>query len=120
MRSKTRKRRGGMDHEAPPPYSPPRSPPAYQQEPQPQEQRIPPMLSPREWSKLKGILRLRPIAFDIRTPTTIVFNSHVPENNMAVLPHPEGRNPSQLTAEAMECSTRKSTRYSLLRIRHTN
>jgi hypothetical protein len=28
---------------------------------------------------------LRPIAFDIRTPTTIVFNSHLPENNMAVL-----------------------------------
>ena len=85
MRSKTRKRKGGMDHEAPPPYSPPRSPPGYQQEPQPQEQRTPPMLSSREWSKLKGILRLRPIAFDIRTPTTIIFNSHVPENNMAVL-----------------------------------
>ena len=85
MRSKTRKRRGGMDHEVPPPYSPPRSPPTYQQEPQPQEQRTPPMLSSREWSKLKGILRLRPIPFDIKTPTTIIFNSHVPENNMAVL-----------------------------------
>ena len=77
MRSKTRKRRGGMDHEAPPPYSPPRSPPPYR--------RTPPPLTTREWSKLKGILRLRPIAFDIRTPTTIVFNSHLPENNMAVL-----------------------------------
>ena len=85
MRSKTRKRKGGMDHEVPPPYSPPRSPPAYQQEARPQEQRRPPPLRPREWSKLKGILRLRPIAFDIRTPTTIVFNSHMPENNMAVL-----------------------------------
>ena len=89
MRSKTRKRRGGMDHEAPPPYSPPRPPPGYRRTPPPAAPaaaaRSPPPLTTREWSKLKGILRLRPIAFDIRTPTTIVFNSSLPENNMAVL-----------------------------------
>ena len=92
MRSKTRtrKRRGGMDHEVPPPYSPPHPPPGYRRTPPPEPApaaaaRSPPPLTTREWSKLKGILRLRPIAFDIRTPTTIVFNSSLPENNMAVL-----------------------------------
>ena len=111
MRSKTRKRRGGMD-EVPPPYSaasaaaPPAAPPAYRRTPPPAASPAappappaapaaapaaalgpysPPPLTTREWSKLKGVLRLRPIAFDIRTPTTIVFNSSLPENNMAVL-----------------------------------
>ena len=89
MRSKTRKRRGGMDYEVPPPYSPPRRPPDYRITPPPPAPaaaaRSPPPLTTREWSKLKGVLRLRPIAFDIRTPTTIVFNSSLSEDDMAVL-----------------------------------
>ena len=95
MRSKTRKLRGGMDHEAPPPYSPPRGspPPAAApgpaaSEPAPpayrfatSEERNPSQLTQEQWSALQG--RARDITFEIREPTKIVFNSRLPENNMA-------------------------------------
>ena len=98
MRSKTRKRRGGMDHEVPPAYSPPRSPPAYQRTlppayqrtlppaapaaaPAPPQERNPSQLTQDQWSALQG--RKRNITFEIRQPTKIVFNSRLPENNMA-------------------------------------
>ena len=101
MRSKTRKRRGGMDHEAPPPYSPPRSPPTYRRTPPPaplaraapaspqgygaqfatSEERNPSQLTAEEWSALQG--RARDITFEIREPTKIVFNSRLPPSNMA-------------------------------------
>ena len=96
MRSKTRtrKRRGGMDHEVPPPYSPPRSPPSYRRTPAPPapqgygaqfappgEERNPSQLTGEEWSALQG--RARDITFEIREPTRIVFDSRLPENNMA-------------------------------------
>lgn len=104
MRSKTRtrKRRGGMDHDVPPPYSPPRSPPAYRRTPppaalapaapaQPQgygaqfapsgEERNPRRIY--QWSALQG--RARDITFEIREPTRIVFDSRLPPNNMATI-----------------------------------
>lgn len=95
MRSKTRKRRGGMDHEAPPPYSPPRSPPGYRRTPPPPaapqgygaqfapsgEERNPSQLTQQQWSALQG--RVRDITFEIREPTRIVFDSGLPLNNMA-------------------------------------
>ena len=97
MRSKTRKRKGGMDHEVPPPYSPPRSPPAYRRTPPPAapappqgygaqfatsgEERNPQELTQDQWSALQG--RARDITFEIREPTRIVFDSRLPENNMA-------------------------------------
>ena len=110
MRSKTRtrKRRGGMDHEAPPPYSPPHSPPAYRRTPPPAapapaaaaaapappqgygaqfatsgEERNPSQLTQEEWSALQG--RARDITFEIREPTRIVFDSRLPPNNMATI-----------------------------------
>ena len=103
MRSKTRKRRGGMDHEAPPPYSPPRTPPTYRRTPPPaplaraapaspqgygaqfatSEERNPSQLTQEEWSTLQG--RARDITFEIREPTRIVFDSRLPPNNMATI-----------------------------------
>ena len=110
MRSKikSRKRRGGMDHEAPPPYSPPRSPPVYRRTPPPAapppaaaaaapappqgygaqfatsgEERNPSQLTQEEWSALQR--EARDITFEIRQPSKIVFNSRLPENNMATI-----------------------------------
>lgn len=90
MISKTRKRRGGMDDEVPPPYSPPRpstpsmsapalAPPDYRFATS--EERNPSQLTAEEWSALQG--RARDITFGIREPTKIVFNSRLPPNNMA-------------------------------------
>ena len=90
MRSKTRKHRGGMDEEVPPPYSPPRGspPPAAAPGPAPpayrfatSEERNPSQLTQEQWSALQG--RARDITFEIRQPTKIVFNSRLPPNNMA-------------------------------------
>ena len=94
-KTRTRKRRGGMDHEAPPPYSPPRSPPGYRRTPPPPaapqgygaqfapsgEERNPSQLTQQQWSALQG--RARDITFEIREPTRIVFDSGLPLNNMA-------------------------------------
>ena len=98
MRSKTRtrKRRGGMDAEVPPPYSPPRSPPPVYRRTPPtpaapqgygaqfatsEEERKPSQLTPEQWSAIQG--RARDITFEIREPTRIVFDSGLPVNNMA-------------------------------------
>jgi hypothetical protein len=92
-----------MDHEVPPAYSPPRSPPAYRRTPPPAappaaaaaappqgygaqfapsgEERNPRRIY--QWSTLQG--RARDITFEIRQPTRIVFNSRLPENNMATI-----------------------------------
>ena len=95
MRSKTRKHRGGMDEEVPPPYSPPRGSPSPAAAPGPaapgpappayrfatSEERNPSQLTQEEWNALEG--RARDITFEIRQPTKIVFNSRLPPNNMA-------------------------------------
>lgn len=98
MRSKTRKRRGGMDEEVPPPYSPPRSPPGYRRTPPPAaappqgygaqfapsgEERNPHELTQDQWTALQR--RTRDITFEIRQPTRIVFDSRLPPNNMATI-----------------------------------
>ena len=80
MRSKTRKRRGGMDPDIPPPYSPPRSPPPVYRFAT-SEERNPSQLTPQQWSLLQE--RARDITFEIREPTRIVFDSGLPVNNMA-------------------------------------